>query len=443
MTTNAEIEFEIAQWLDTKPIDGIADELSASLGLTARDGRSTYHLFQVYDELKNSVSPNVHLSAYSVAVWILTNWWRLRWEPYRTDSDTWEHAHSLASIGNGFAWPPLTICGDGEFIQLNMAPELSADVAAVRYLRGEFTFELPAANFESAIDRFVQSVRKRLVEVGTCSDDLDELIKELDHERADPKLSLICRLQALAGMDPGDASDEWFETVQELTKLTGPKAITEIMATLPAFHGDLEAASMAIRMIRDSNITMRMPSFDIDVNPSPVAEEIPWRRGARYAQVLREHLGLSPGASISNGKLSEFLGTSLPFPSKSLIPKGPLTGGVRKSDSKGLISVGVSTPNPASQRFHAARIVGSATLDHSSQVFAVTKERTSMQKFQRAFAQEFLCPWSALDAFTDDKGVDEDAIEQAAEHFGVSDYVVRYALVNHNKLDWTRIGFAA
>ena len=62
-----------------------------------------------------------------------------------------------------------------------------------------------------------------------------------------------------------------------------------------------------------------------------------------------------------------------------------------------------------------------------------------MQKFERGFAQELLCPWQELDEFTNNSGLDEEGITEAAEHFQVSRLVVLSTLVNKQKLPRTRL----
>ena len=55
---------------------------------------------------------------------------------------------------------------------------------------------------------------------------------------------------------------------------------------------------------------------------------------------------------------------------------------------------------------------------------------TARQKFQRAFAAEFLCPISALVEFLGED-YSETAIEDAAEHFQVGQRTVESLLVNN------------
>ena len=63
-----------------------------------------------------------------------------------------------------------------------------------------------------------------------------------------------------------------------------------------------------------------------------------------------------------------------------------------------------------------------------------TMAKTSRQKFQRAFAQEFLCPVEALIQTIGTSHPEDEEIEAAAKHFHVSPLLVRTTLVNHQIL---------
>lgn len=89
-------------------------------------------------------------------------------------------------------------------------------------------------------------------------------------------------------------------------------------------------------------------------------------------------------------------------------------------------------------RFEGARFLG----DHASTGSAeswlpVTDSRTHRQKLQRAFAAEFLSPIESLKDFMRD-GFSAEAVEEAGEHFGVSERAVESHLANHRLIpfDW-------
>ena len=89
-----------------------------------------------------------------------------------------------------------------------------------------------------------------------------------------------------------------------------------------------------------------------------------------------------------------------------------------------------------SRRFSSCRLLG----DHLYQsddgrLIPATNAKTSRQQFQRAFAQEFLCPFDALLEKIQTDQPDEEDIAEAAAHFDVSPLMVRTTLVNKGELD--------
>ena len=90
--------------------------------------------------------------------------------------------------------------------------------------------------------------------------------------------------------------------------------------------------------------------------------------------------------------------------------------------------------SPAGRRFSLARMVADHLVSPSDErLLPATRTVTGRQQFQRAFAQEFLCPYDTLREVVG-SSPSEDDIEYAAEHFEVSTWVVVCALVNNGAL---------
>jgi len=90
---------------------------------------------------------------------------------------------------------------------------------------------------------------------------------------------------------------------------------------------------------------------------------------------------------------------------------------------------------PEGRRFELCRLIADAAeMTNSERLLPATTAKTSRQKFQRAFAQEFLCPVEALIQTLGTSHPEDDEIEAAAAHFQVSPLLVRTTLVNHRIL---------
>ena len=83
--------------------------------------------------------------------------------------------------------------------------------------------------------------------------------------------------------------------------------------------------------------------------------------------------------------------------------------------------------------------MGGALLEGDGRLLPISRSNTAAQKYARAFAAERLCPWAELDAFTREKGIDVDAIDDAAEHFQVSPLLIAAILVKKDRLPPSRL----
>lgn len=434
-----ELDFVISDWLAGGDEDPAAAATLASFAIEAGPERT--RLTEVEDRLAKTVRPHIHVPASAVAEWLLANWWRLRWEPSPVDAFpnlSWLRAHSMAAIGGGFAWPALELASDGEFVQIRSRAEPSPDVAGIRYLK-DVTVNVSAAAFESAVDAFVDQVEARLVTCVPRERELSELRAELAEERADPELSRQCRIQALAGIDPGEAPDEWLRRAEALAKEIGGDAADEVMAALPQLNGNLGAAEGAIEAIRHSGTSIDLSGLGAPAARTSAAE-LPWQRGARLAADLRQRLDI-PAGPIDDDRLGDLLDVRLPLEITRKAQRD-LAGGFRngQDNRNRRTSLLVPTQRPENQRFYLGRVIACAlALPASQALLPVTETYTALQKLERSFSQELLCPWSDLDLFTDERGMDDEGVAEAAEHFRVSQQVVLTTLVNRGKLPRERL----
>ena len=429
------LEFRVVEWLSADEGEPRERETLASIQITA--GPAGIVLTEVEDTLSHNVRCHINVPAHTVARWLLANWWRLRWEPLRKNpSPDWIHCHSMSALGGGYAWPPLVLSSDGEFIQFRLESELTTDVSAIRYLH-DYTVDIPAAHFEAAVDQFVSKVEAQLSVRLPGDHELCELREELRNERNDATLSTESKLQALAGIDPGEVSEEWLRDVKGLVARAGETATEEILAVAPMLEGGLADAEAAISAMRDSNVRIFL-DWASAMHASAQGIDVPWVRGARLAGEIRQHVGVASGP-ISRETLEQLLGVKLPL-SRSTWTRRHLLGGYRNGTRDGRTAVLVTKARPDSQRFYLARMIAAACYSSPDvKVLPVSDADTASQKLGRSFAQEFLCPWEELDAFTDERGTDEDGVFEAAEHFMVSEHVIITTLVNKGRIPRSRL----
>lgn len=159
----------------------------------------------------------------------------------------------------------------------------------------------------------------------------------------------------------------------------------------------------------------------------------PWKVAVDNARELRGEIG-NADDPIDTNTLFELLGVAF--------------SDINKWDPMGRSSVSVGIPtddknikfvprkkHPISKRFELSRYVGDFIYTGSNQWLTNTDLGTSRQKYQRAFAAEFLCPINGLIEFLKNDFSDE-AIEDAALHFCVSEKTISSLLANNHYIEY-------
>lgn len=385
------------------------------------------------DEWSQSVQERARVSAYPLALWFASSWWRLRWEPIptrlrlqqdRSFTDThWRMSHELAAAGHGFIWPQLTFVSDGEAITVSCRQSNPLSGEPVRYL-SEFVTTVSAREFELAVSAFVNLVCGRLNHLKT---ELHDLWLEVLNERADPEQAGARKIEARLGYDPDEASPSLIERFVKLGVQAGQDAADEIAPTCAGVDPDGSLQNI-LTLASEPGIPgkVTVSAFTEKVNGSLP----PWQRAKDLARSSRKTLGLN-GKPLND----KFLGDLLEIPADALNSK-PST----KAD----IGLAVRTQGDQnfkflfrrrhrlSRRFEAARFVCDCVSSRSGDRWLpVTDAGTARQKMQRAFAAEFLCPIDALREFLNDE-FNPDGFEEASDHFGISERAIESHLANNH-----------
>lgn len=387
------------------------------------------------DDWSKTVSDDVRVSAYPLALWFASNWWRLRWEPLPQQglmTVSWRMSHEFAAAGYGYIWPRVLIASDGEAVQIWSAPTGEHASLPVKYLTGAHGV-VPAEEFEHEIDHFLNGVAARLKAVGIEGTALQGLLAELAEERADVQLTAYRTLEAIAGFDAGEGPKNTLATLEELISRAGMNA-TQELATLCSSGNSGQTLADVVGVAAEDGVAARPidAATDLAFDNDEARFTPAWVRGKEFALELRRRLGMN-GAPIPDDELHEILGVS----SREISEAGgqrraPLGLAVRRNE--GTLTLHSRKRHPVSIRFELARFLyDNATAAQADRWLPVTDGKTSRQKAQRAFAAEFLCPIEVLRAYLSDDFSD-DAIEDAANHFRVGTPAVQSQLVNNGVL---------
>jgi hypothetical protein len=435
MTEEFKIDFN---WLSGRGGNPIEQTFYSEIGLAV----GGEWLTRLEDLEAKTVRTKVRGCAYRLAMWFAANWWRLRWEP-RTSSwfkDTdWRVTHGTACAGGGYVWPNIFFASDGDTISIASLPRTTvAEFEPVHYLNRSFS-QISADEFEQKVDLFIEGILSRINSVSIDDEDLPLLWKELMAERSAPETANRRKLEALAGYDPDDAPDELLEQLVMDQVRLGKSAVEEVAAE--ARHDSKELLILLNKLVvakhaKPNGFQITVPT----ISPSGQVVGHPWQRGTALARLARRQwdLGAKP---IKNRTLADIISTD-PAHLQGDAAEIGIPVAVRKGN-KGDFDIYLKSHIATTRRFGVCRIIGDHLYSSTDEkLIPATHTKTSRQKIQRAFAQEFLCPIEALRAMINTEDPDEDDIADAAQYFHVSPLLVRTTLVNKGEIDRESLAWA-
>lgn len=406
--------------------DGELEERAAFAATSVLYGN--HALSEGHDPFNNRLRSAPYLSAYHLAEWLMANWWRLRWEPRRTTPD-WGFAHRMASIGAGYIWPNITMFSDGERVAIVANPTEGAGEHSYRYI-ADMAAVVPAADFENAIERFVEQVVSQLDAKQLRNTNLHLLRADVAAERHDPDLSRHRKLEALMGYDADEAPHQVLTRLREDERQLGENAVSELAA---AAQGDTPLGADALATLAGEAGFISDPRNRFrpaDWNAPSRAQTPAWVLGKQAARVVRRELNIEI-APLGDRKLAE-LGAVAERAIREGGGGAPFAYTLRKSPSRSR-TVFRSRWRTA-RRFELARLIGDHIIERGSEPLVLaTRAGTYAQKAQRAFAAELLCPFEGLEDYLVGDYSDEGQ-EAAAEHFDVSPLTIGASLANHGRI---------
>lgn len=429
---------------------------SELLAAGAEEERATFGLFAVTangrlltageDAERGELRHGPHVAGYPLAEWLVWNWWRLRWECGRPRDEEaarrWDFSHRMATVGDGYSWPNITIFSDGARMFLESEP--SPDVGAVlfRYLGASGRQSVPATEMEAAMDGFVEDILSRLEGQELQGTNLHRLWKDLEAERQDRELARFRRLEAQLGHDPDEIDEDAIRGRLDDAETLGEEALTEVAADA-AHRGHApdrmmsaaDIVEIAKRNGFDANSHDAVVLSDVAAVPQPGEVEA-WRVGQRLAQTLRGQEALDEHP-VSDRDLADFAGTTSDAISRDDRCSGEISFVLGRNGGSARISL--RSRWQTGRRFDLARLIGDRVLGNpmgyaAERLFPATRAYSYRQKMQRAFAAEFLSPFGAVD---DMLGGDysEENQDDVAQHFNVSPMTIGTQLLNHGRID--------
>ena len=390
------------------------------------------NLMQNQDIWAKTIRDTVLVSAYPLAMWLASSWWRLNFEPLPNTngipSIDWRMAHEIGAANHGFVWPKVLFASDCEVMQIWAVPSSANTQQSVRYLNGlDSPASIKLADFQRGVEEFITAVLHRLDAVGCRNTNLWNLWQLIQDERGDPQDFNYRRIEALLGYDPDECSEEMMSKAQALEQQMGSKALSELAPVYGRIAGD--SSLDAIEEVINSPGLTGTPNTPA-LQKAKSTKGAPWQRAVAVAHELRESLSKRDDV-IENKQLYDLLGLSASTV-EEWRPAARNKAAIGIPDNNKQFKFVPRKKHPLAKRFEMARLLGDYILTGNTdgQWLTSTDLYTSRQKYQRAFAAEFLCPINALQDFLQDE-YSEPAIEDAAERFQVSQFTVNTVLRNN------------
>ena len=391
-----------------------------------------YCATELHENRAKTVRRSARLSVLHLAEWFASNWWRLIWELCANDV-SWRMSHQVAGAGGGYLWPDLSFSSDWESITVSSRRTESSTAQPVHYLN-DFRISIPLADFEHEVDEFLSSTIARLSDTLDTETELSVLWRDVIRERRDRDLSRWRQLEACMGYDPDEGPHDLLHGLHRAMETYGEGAVREIAAACK--NDSRSLLDTVAKEAQDGALVVHVPSYDdlrsrIGTESSP--SHRPWVRAKQAARMVRKawHMdGPATTSMIANifaireSDLSDCLAG----------PTRPVSAGFRIGEEPDRMRIAWHIRSPAGRRFSLARMVADHLVSPlEERLLPVTRTVTGRQQFQRAFAQEFLCPYDALrEVVGGSPSVDD--IQYAADYFAVSTWVVVCSFVNNGAL---------
>jgi hypothetical protein len=392
-------------------------------------------LTQLADVETNVNRDYLRASAVSMALWFADNWWRLRWESLRNGfvpSADWRMRHELTFGPGGTMWPPLMIYGTGTSVVL--APTFGAKVSSgpLRFLDLTNVWSIEGKIFEVGFDEFFGSV------TAACSNALDgpalaSLLDELRQERADPELAAWRSLEARLGYDPDEAPDGLIEGLSAMENALGERAVEEAAVAAPGERAQ-RALEEAVEASKASSIIADLDvARTVDLSALQSASSTPWQLAEYAASKVRETIGMREGPILGH-PFADILGVRWEELKEAPATARRLEYAARLKQKRTSERLALQSKPATDRRFELSRMIGDSIWSANENFGVVSRAKTERQKFQRAFAQSLLCPFSEVRNHVELSGPTEKQIADAAKYFHVRPSVVQTLLVNKGVL---------
>lgn len=398
------------------------------------------NLVKNIDTWSKTIQDDALFSAYHLAIWFASSWWRLNWEhlPLTAKINTdWRMSHEIGAANHGFIWPKIIFASDGDAMQIwAISTPSEAEEDSISYINGlNSPAYIKLQEFQSEVDSFINNVISRLHAVNCTGTDLENIWTLVQEDRNIATSTQYRCIEAQLGYDPDECPTQVIKNAIDLGQKIGAGTLAELIPIYGSTYSDHKLEEIE-QITNESGITGTPNIPQIQTNIFHI-NEIPWKSAVSAANEMRKAISKT-NESIDDKDLYELLGISTKFNEK--INTRHIVGLAKPEGDS--FKYFPRKQHPIAQRFEFSRFIGDIIFSRNSEFkhswLASTELRTHRQKFQRAFAAAFLCPLdSLLEQLQND--FSEDSIKIAADKFEVSELTVTAILQNNhitNQMDY-------
>jgi len=409
-------------WVDAGPSpDKVSQSTMAALSVEAGGSIVT----SVLDRTNRIYSDEVVVPLFSVAEWLITNWWHIWYEIEDTGQQRpeFESRHNLAFAGDGFVLPSLTVTPTSRRMHLHWTRYRP------RHTRIEFVDEGQAhverEELESELRDLIDAVLERLhgdPETGLAASNLSRAWNAVND--LDPDEREFSRAASLLGIDPFDVQDGVADAIVTFWESADPSVREDALAaaTEDSLTRVAEWLDDAIETLADEEQSNGWSDVRQALPPPPLGVE-PWERGYVLARAARERIGRN-GGPIDFGRLG-----SLAILQHETQPPSHRIHGLVAADTPACVT---APRGESGRRLLIARALGEYLGRSAPGPGLLSSLSTDSQAQSRAFAAEFLAPAEALQRRLAGNDVEPERADDLAQEFGVSSQLIRRQISNHD-----------
>lgn len=400
-------------------------------------------LTRCHEKRSDRIKDGPLLSLYPMALWLCGVWWRILYEPRLSDDILkepldWRMSHELASIGEGYIWPPLQFASDGQNLSIRFQHRSDdAQARPVEYLGATMqTIPLEAA-FEG-FSRCVVATLSRLESRSFWATELHKAWVQLQIERSDPEMTTYRIVEARLGYDPDGAPEHIIELMVRLEQEFGKEIALEIAALCNRHESDenQEQRLRRILNIPTQGLQGRFPDISI---PSLPDHQLPEVYGRMLSREIRKATGISLEKNYEDSDLYGIFGLTENQTRNAPVCEENFSLCRRNNETLSLLFPKKSGgDSPLNRRFFMARLLGACLYyrKNCETFLPITDSKTWVQRMQRAFAAELLAPIESIRAMVDGN-YSKKFLATVAETFRVRPELIVHSLLHHGDIRYT------